>query len=476
MNDIYDRPISRRKFLGAMSCAALGTTGLFSTLLNLKMTGKVAMTAQDVIAVQDDFKAIVCIFQAGGNDSYNMLIPSDAAAYAQYKNVRGNLALPLSGTGAALPISTANTGGRAFAIHPAMPDVRDLFNAGKLAFIANVGTLVEPTTVAQYKNESVGLPRALFSHNDQIFQWQTSVPQGGAGTGWAGRMADVLNARVTNGALGMNISLNGNNIWQTGEQTTTYAISPRGSVNLIGKNARAGVNMLRFDAFTSMADVQYQNLFEQAYAAELKHSVERDAQFSNAFEAAQVNTLFADEDLGADLKAVAQTIAARGALGMKRQVFFVLYGGWDHHQELLETQGQMLGVLNTSLKNFWDALVELGVQDNVVTFTASDFGRTLRSNGRGTDHAWGGNHIVMGGPVLGQRLYGTYPEDLRLGGSLDVGNNGRLLPTTSVDEYMAEIALWFGVTRGELAKVLPNIDNFYDVSSASAPLGFLRRV
>jgi uncharacterized protein (DUF1501 family) len=472
MNDIYDRPISRRKFLGAASCAALGTTGLLNSLISLKMTGKVATAG--LPQADDDFKALVCIFQAGGNDSYNMLIPADAATYAQYQTTRGNLAHPLTGTGAALALNALGTSGRAYAVHPSMPEVRDLFNSGKLAFIANTGTLIEPATVAQYKSESVQLPKALFSHNDQIFQWQTSIPQGGAGTGWAGRMADVLNTRIQTGALGMNISLNGNNIMQTGQQTTSYAISERGSISLIGKTARAGINMLRFDAFTSMADIAYQNLFEQSYINELKLSVERDRAFSDAFTNATINTVFVQEDLAIDLQAVARTIKARQALGMKRQVFFVLYGGWDHHQELMTTQAEMLGVLSKSLKNFWDALGELGMQNNVVTYTASDFGRTLRSNGRGTDHAWGGNHIVMGGPVIGQKLYGKYPEDLRLGGSADVGTNGRILPTTSVDVYMAELALWFGVSKSELKSVLPNIENFYDVNGSTTPLGFLR--
>jgi uncharacterized protein (DUF1501 family) len=475
MNDIYDRPISRRKFLGAMSCAALGTTGLFSTLLNLKMTGKAVAASLDQSTDPDDFKALVCIFQAGGNDSFNMLIPADTATYEQYRVTRGNLAHPLAGLGAALPLNVLGANGRAYAVHPAMPEVRDLFDQGALAFLANTGTLIEPTSVAQYKSGSVRLPRALFSHSDQIQQWQTSIPQGASPTGWAGRMADVLNARVSGGAVGMSISLSGNNIWQTGEQTTAYAISPAGSISLAGRDAAQGVNMLRFDTFTSMADIQYQNLFEQAYMNEVKSSVERDALFSAAFEGAQINTVFADPDLGADLQAVARTIKARAALGMKRQVFFVLYGGWDHHQELLDTQSEMLGVLSKSLGDFWAALGELGVRDKVVTFTSSDFGRTLRSNGRGTDHAWGGNHLVMGGPVIGQRIYGQYPDILRLGDGLDVGANGRMLPTTSVDEYMAELALWFGVQKSELATVLPNIGGFYDVGSSVNPIGMIRQ-
>ena len=482
MNDIHDRPMSkmtRRKFLGAASCAALGTTGLLSTLLNLKMTSKAvaaSFNANNALTSDDDFKALVCIFQAGGNDSYNMLIPTNTADYAQYKTVRGNLALPVTGTGAVLPLNALNTAGRTFAVHPAMPEVRDLFNLGKLAFISNVGTLIEPTSVAQYKNESVRIPRALFSHSDQIMQWQTSLPQGGSPTGWAGRMSDVLNAKVNGvnaGSIGMNISLNGNNIMQTGLATTSYAISPKGSIALIGKTAAAGRNALRFDQLNSMADLQYQNLFEQAYMNEYRHSIDNDAIFSSAFAGATVNTVFGDSGLAADLQAVAKTIAVRAKLGMKRQVFFVLYGGWDMHQELLDSQNEMLAVLSGALKNFWDSLVELGVQNNVTAFTSSDFGRTLRSNGRGTDHAWGGNHIILGGSVLGQRIHGQYPDDLGLGGKWDVGTNGRLLPTTSVDEYMAELALWLGVAKSELATVFPNIANFYDVGTAGMPVGFL---
>lgn len=474
MNDIYDAPISRRKFLGAMSCAALGTTGLLNSLISLKAAGKVATAGLPQIIDPDDFKALVCIFQAGGNDSYNMLIPTDTASYAQYKTVRGNLAHPVSGIGAALGINALNGGGRTFAVHPAMSEVRDLFDGGNLAFITNTGTLIEPTSVTQYKNNSVALPKALFSHSDQIFQWQTSVPQGGVGTGWAGRMADTLNATTTD-KLGMSISLNGNNVLQTGAQTTAYTISPAGSVALTGKSASpASLNGLRFDTYTSMADIQYQNLFEQSFMNELKLSVERDALFSTAYNSITINTVFPTSDLADDLKAVARTIAARQALGMRRQVFFVLYGGWDHHQELLTTQSEMLAVLSGGLKGFWDALGELNMRDKVVTYTASDFGRTLRSNGRGTDHAWGGNHMVLGGPVIGQKLYGTYPQDLSLGGANDAGSNGRMLPTTSVDEYMAELALWFGVSPTDLKNVLPNIENFYDLTSSTRPLGFLR--
>jgi uncharacterized protein (DUF1501 family) len=403
-----------------------------------------------------------------------MLIPTTASEYSQYQTVRGNLALPLAGDGAVLPLNASNTGGRTFGLHPAMPEVQALFNTGKAAFLANVGTLIEPTTVAHYKAGSVRLPKALFSHNDQIMQWQTSLPQGGSPSGWAGRMADLLNAQVNSGPIGMNISLAGNNMLQTGGQTTTYSISPGGSISLVGKNAQGPVNLLRFDKFTSMADVHYQNLFAQAYLNELKQSVDKDELFSSAFGAATLQTTFAASDLADDLQAIARTIKIRQALGVKRQVFFVLYGGWDHHQELIETQAEMLGVLSKGLQNFWDALGELGVQEQVVTFTSSDFGRTLRSNGRGTDHAWGGNHLILGGPVLGQRIYGAYPEDLRLGGGLDVGANGRLAPTTAVDQYMAELALWFGVAKSDLSTVFPNITNFYDPTSPTLPIGFLR--
>lgn len=493
--------LSRRQFLGQASCAALGTTGLFSTLLNLRLTRAVA--AADLLP-GNDYKALVCIFQAGGNDSYNMLVPTSTDEYNQYAAVRGDIALQkpfnpdMPMQSGIMELSALGTGGSTFGVHPAMSEIHELFNQGHLAFVANTGTLIEPLTVQQYRDNEKRIPRSLFSHNDQISQWQTSVPQENASSGWAGRMADILHDSANDSAVSMNISLSGNNIWQTGGTTTFYTITPNGSVSLLGNETGASIprNLqsqlvsqligVGDEEDNSPAGELYRNLFEQSYAAEFRDSVELDLAFADAFDDAfddtNLTTHFTlNNPLSQDLKAVAQTIAARNTLQMRRQVFFVITGGWDHHQELIETQFGMLRGVSSAMKEFWDVLNLLGVQDDVITFTASDFGRTLRSNGRGTDHAWGGNHMVMGGPVDGQRIWGAYPTagEMRLNDGLDVGSNGRLLPTTSVDQYMAELALWFGAPPAELGYVFPNINNFYDPQlwySGHHPVGFLTPV
>ncbi len=485
MTMLNDYNVSRRTFLKQASCAAVGSTGLFSTILNMQMTSQVA--AQTPF---DDYKALVCIFLGGGNDSYNMLVPTGDDDYAQYQTIRGSVALPKTGADSLIKLAAQNTNGREFSIHPAMPEVARLFDAGNIAFLANVGTLVEPTTVQQYKNNSVVLPRALFSHSDQIQQWQTSIPQSVSATGWAGRMADILfDPSATNAPISTNISLSGNNLWQAGSNTTFYTITSDGSIDLDGKNNwHKSAAFLRYntvvgegdDDVNSLIGQQYQNLFEEAYLNEVSGSITKSNFFGEAFNsvADQINeTYFVENNLSGSLKGIAQTIAARNLLGMKRQCFFVIVGGWDHHQELLDTQYELLRMLSVALDGFWKALTDLGIQHNVTTFTASDFGRTLRSNGRGTDHAWGGHQLIMGGGALqGGRIYGTYPSagEMSLGEGLDVGNNGRMLPTTSVDEYFSELALWFGVQPSDLSTVFPNITNFYNTTSTEWPVGMLK--
>ena len=486
--------ISRRRFLKQASCAALGSTGVLSTLFNLRM----ANIASAQTSIDNDYKALVCLFLAGGNDSYNMLVPTEASEYANYQAVRGSVALPTTGDDALLPINALDTNGRSFAIHPAMPELQALFNSGNVAFVSNVGTLVEPTTMAQFKSGSVSLPRALFSHNDQITQWQTVMPQIASPTGWTGRIADVLTDPAQPQSISMNISLAGNNIMQVGATTTHYSISSDGAVSLDGKHANA--NSDRFfryslvagadeDDVTSLIGQSYQNLFERTYLEQIKQTVEMDRLFADSYATAAgladysaFDPYLGDADVGDDelmqeLQSVAQMIAARDLLGAKRQVFMIVVGGWDHHDELLGTQHVLLGYLSRAMKAFWDTLGNMGMQDNVLTFTSSDFGRTLRTNGRGTDHAWGGNHMIMGGaPLNGQRVHGTYPEpsDYALAQGLDVGSNGRMLPTTSVDQYVAEMALWLGVDYGNLEAVLPNITNFYTPGSTDLPIGYIK--
>ncbi len=464
---------NRRHFLGEGACSLLGSTAVLNTLLNLRLAGAACAAADD--AADDDYKALVCVFLFGGNDSFNMLIPTTDGEYENYQKTRGVLALPREGSESALPLKDSGVSGRTFAVHPSIAELRDLYHEGELAFVANVGTLIEPVTVQQYKKKSVRLPKSLFSHNDQRDQWQTSLPQSRGSNGWLGRAADLLRDTAGSSGISMNISLSGNNLLQTGKSVTAYNISPRGSVSLDNPLARdlfAGAGLP--DAQDESESAQ-RNLFEQVFAESTRASIEMDRRFSAAFESVKLTTEFpAGNPLASSLQAIARTIGSRHQLQQRRQTFFVMLGGWDNHQNLLEDHPQLLTSLSQALAAFQKSLVELDVADRVTSCTASDFGRTLRSNCRGSDHAWGGNALVMGGAVQGGRIYGEYPEALLLNDGLDVGTNGRLLPTTSCDAYFCELLRWFGIPAGEMQTVLPNIEAFYDPQSAQPPLGFLQ--
>ncbi|MEM8858581.1 MAG: DUF1501 domain-containing protein [Chloroflexota bacterium] len=461
---------TRREFIGEASCAAVGSTSLFSTIVNMKMANAIARPQTQTNG--NDYKALVCLFLAGGNDSFNMLVPTSQESYQEYQTIRSDLALAQS---ALLPLNGTVADGRTFGVHPSMPEVQQLYNAGDLAFISNVGTLVEPTTIDDYESGMANLPVGLFSHNDQIEHWQTSVPDQRIGIGWGGRTADLLRGLNSNQDISMNISLSGTNTFQAGTQVVDYAIQNRGngSVGIERYDAPQGaVDTLKRAALESMLDLEYQNLFEQTYINTKQMSIDNHVEFSGAIAGVDpFTTQFSDNEISRSFEMVAKTIAARQTLGYRRQTFFIMFGGWDHHDEVLNNQMAMLSVVSRALGEFNNALVELGVHDDVTTFTASDFARTLTSNGRGSDHAWGGNHMVMGGAVRGGQIYGDYPE-LYANNSLDTGR-GALIPTISCDEYFAELAQWFGVNNGDLSTVFPNIGRFYDTTSADLPIGFM---
>lgn len=459
------RKMTRRRFLGEASCAAIGSTALFNTLLNLRMAGTAAGQS---IGGGNDYKALVCLFLAGGNDSFNMLVPRGTAEHAEYAAIRRDLALPQENL---LALNPLNSIGKQLGVHPNMPEVQNLFETGKLAFVANVGTLVEPITKAQYESGAVPVPLGLYSHSDQIQQWQTSIPDHPGAIGWGGRTADLLHSLNQNQSISMNISISGSNVWQAGNQVVEYSITPWGSVGLDGYEGTWNYNHVRGAAIDSQLDLEYRNLFEKTFAQKGRGAIDAHYQFMAAINAAPaVTTVFpTDSWLGENLKMVARTIAARTQLNVRRQTFFVMIGGWDHHDDVINNQQVMLADVSACIGAFYNALVEVGAQNDVTLFTASDFARTLTSNGAGSDHAWGGNHIVMGGSVQGQRILGTYP-DLYEDNALDTGR-GRLIPTTSVDQYFADLALWLGVDKSNLPVVLPNVGRFYDVNSPQNPLG-----
>ncbi len=456
--------IDRRRFLGQASCAAVGTTALYGTVLNMSMWNALA-------APGEDYRALVCLFLSGGIDSFNVLVPRGASEYQQYAGVRGDLALPQN---ALLPITPATPDGREYGLHPALPELQSLFAANQLALIANLGTLAAPTTLQQFRSGSVALPLGLFSHSDQATHWQTSLPDQRSAVGWAGRMADILQSGNCNPNIAMNISLSGSNVWQTGRITSHYTITENGSEGLRDYGGTATGAVVRTEAVDGLLGLHYQHLFEKTFAARMRGAIDAHVDFSNAIASLPpLTTQFSNTSLSRKFRMIALTIAAREALCMKRETFFVEAGGWDHHDEVLLNQEAMLPVISRALSEFHSALVELDVADLVTTFTASDFARTLSSNGRGSDHAWGGNHIVMGGAIAGGDVYGRFPE-LYPGNSLDTGR-GRLIPTTSVDEYFAELALWFGVPAADLDLVLPNISRFVTSGSPAPPVGFVGR-
>ncbi len=459
-----DRAITRRRFLGQLGSAGIG----FATLPWLQLGGATSAAAQTLPA-GDDYRALVCILLAGGNDSFNMLLPTSADEYADYRTARGDLALPSADL---LPLADTHTGGRSFALHPGMGELQQLFDQGQAAFVANVGTLVEPITLEQFESGTGHVPLGLFSHADQIAQWQTALPDRRSATGWGGRLADVLSGLNDDPRISMNLSIAGTNVFQTGEETVEFSVTPEGPVSIEGYGGDDLYDQLRTSAIDSMMNAKYRSVFQRAYAERFRGAIAGNRFFSEALAAsAPPSTVFSVTPLSSSLAMVARTIAARSLLGHRRQTFFIVFGGWDHHDETLAQQQTMLPVLSRALDELYRATVELGVEQQVTTFTISDFARTLTSNGRGSDHGWGGNQIVVGGAVKGGRIYGDYPR-LNAGNGLDTGR-GRLLPTLAVDEMFAELALWLGADASALDLVLPNIGRFYSPSSAEAPVGFL---
>lgn len=472
-------PATRRQFFGRSACAAMSSLPVMNTLLNLQLASRAAADGAPA-----DHRTLVCIFLNGGMDSFNWLVPRDSGRHATYSATRGNLALS---TSEILSLDQDGGDGQLYGIHPSCTGMADMFNgtgsfAGnrRLSLLANIGTLIQPVTKAQYLAESIPLPRALYSHSDQIDQWQTSVPQGMTQlSGWAGRTADLLHATANANSIAMNISLSGNSLWQVGNNTTQFVVTDRGALTFTGSEISDPLHPMRLKntAHRSIIQQNYANLMQQSYGQLTRSSIELQEFFLqqyNSFDDSAVASLFPGANyIAQQFRAALKMIALRPALGLHRQTLFIAFGGWDHHGELLETQAGMLSTLNASLTAFQGALEQLGLQDSVITYSASDFGRTLRSNGNGTDHAWGGNALVMGGPVQGGRVCGTFP-DLTLESNDDTGYGGRMIPTTSVDQFFAEMLRWFGVPASDMSAVLPNIGNFYDVNSSSLPVGFLK--
>lgn len=444
---------TRRRFLQSSTCAALGAAAVGSTLSDLLHVAAAAEAA-------GDYKALVCLFLYGGNDSNNVVVPTGTAEHAAYTTARGILAIPRASL---LPITPATSDGRTWGLHPSLLGVQSLFSQGRLGLVANVGPLVGPLTRAQYLAKSAAVPPQLFSHTDQAVHWQTSLPDRAPTSGWGGRAADFLRALNT-GSVSMAISIAGANTFEVGSVVDPYQLSSGGTINLDYYNA-AGTSA-RSRGMNSVLTLDRGNLLENGAKAITRRAIDNNAVVGAAIAPIALTTVFPDTYVGRQLKMIARVIGARATLGFSRQIFFCAAYGYDTHGDQLAPQADLLTELSQALSAFYDATVELGVASSVTTFTASDFGRTYPANELGTDHGWGSHHLVLGGAVKGGDIYGRMPV-LAVGGPDDT-SLGRWIPTTSVDQYSATLASWFGVAASDMPIVLPNLGRF-----ATPNLGFM---
>ncbi len=445
---------SRREFLrNASRLSIAGSAAPFA--LNLATIG--AAAAQTA----GDYRALVCLFMYGANDHNNTVIPYDAANFNTYTSARAGLTRAMADL---LPLtpSTPLTGshaGRQFALPKELAPLKTIWDAGKLAIMANVGPLIVPTTKAQYTNLSVPLPPKLFSHNDQQSIWQASAPEG-ARVGWGGRIGDLMISQNANSIFTCN-SISGSAVFLAGQASVSYQLGTSGSTAISGITGNLFGSSTATGTLRTLVTTGGNNVFTQDLAETAQRSIDANAMLSAALVTAPDFPLPAEltgSSVGAQLRVVARMIAARNQLGAKRQVFFVSLGGFDTHDDQLTTQPALHTQIGNALSYFYNATVAMGISNQVTAFTGSDFGRTLTSNGDGSDHGWGSHHFVVGGAVQGQRYYGTFPI-MGLNNNDEVGS-GRLLPTTSVDQFAATLARWFGVGDSDMSLVLPNIGNF----------------
>src|SRR5215472_17473534 len=478
--------LSRRQFIRRAACAGVGTAAMTSAISQLRFMN--AAVAQSSIS---DYKALVCIFLQGGNDSNNMIIPTITSQYNNYATIRTPvLAIPSS---AILGVNSLNPDGNTYGMHPSCPELVQLFGEGKLAFLFNTGTLLYPITRAQYLSGAVKQPPQLFSHADQQTQWQTSIPDQPATTGWGGRVADLLNSVQPNAPISLMVSLAGANTFEVGNIVSQYSVSTSGAIALsMPGTPSGGASTNRMPAMLNVLGLPYTNLQSQAYAAAAENAINTGALLNNAISNTAAATFWSNafpvkitppeggtaftSSLSPQLEMVARLIAAgntplaNGGFGMKRQIFFCQVGGYDLHtgqtnysagtpnNVLVGAHTNLLAELSQSMYAFQRAMEQLGLSNQVTSFTCSDFSRTFPSNGQGSDHGWGSHHLILGGAVKGQSTYGQFPVQT-LNGPNDT-STGRWIPTTAIDQYFATLATWFGIDAANLATVFPNLGHF----------------
>jgi uncharacterized protein (DUF1501 family) len=429
----------------------------------LNLAGIGASSAQSSAS---DYRAIVCLFMYGGNDQNNLIIPYDQTSYDQYASDRNGLELSRDTLLEITPTTSQGTG-RRFAFPAEMSAAQSLFAQKKMAVLGNVGPLIVPTTLANFKARK-NLPGQLFSHNDQTSTWQAYEPEG-VRIGWGGRIADLL--LDSNGdSTFSSISANGNAVLMSGNKTVQYQVSSSGAIKIAAASASSFGSSASAAALRALSMQGGSNLFEQDHAAIVARSFNAADKVTNALSSVATSTSgielpteLADDGLGLQLQVILRMIASRSVFDAKRQVFFVSLGGFDTHDDQLTRQPALLERVSNAINYFYQGTESLGIADQVTLFTASDFGRTLASNGDGSDHAWGAHHLIVGGAVQGGDFYGSIPE-VRIGTtanphSLDTGG-GRYIPTTAVDQYAVTLAKWMGVPSSDFATVAPNIGNF----------------
>lgn len=418
-----------------------------------------ALTAAPLVPVHaqttEDYRALVCIFLAGGCDGHNVLVPQGTAAYAAYRSARGGLALP-DQSASLLPITT--TDGVPYALNSGLQAIHPLWAQGRLAAIANVGPLLAPTTRAQIQAGTATLPANLYSHSDQMQQTQAGNGSGG-GTGWGGRTADALVARNGTSRFPAAVSMAGGALFTNGAQVPSASLVPGFNLDVSGMTTwPATASAARSQALNEILAVDGGVRLIQA-----ANQVRRDALSLGALLRSSgngtVNTAFPGTDIGRQLQQVARVIALRGSVGVKRQVFFVQLGGFDTHSGQSWQHWDLLRQLGDAMAAFYAATVELGVAPLVTSFTQSEFGRSLQPSGSGTDHGWGNHHLILGGAVRGGQVYGRFPYPA-LGGADDAGSRGALIPSTSLEQFGATLARWFGLDASAVAAAFPALAAF----------------
>lgn len=451
MNSRFEH--SRRSFL-LSSGRALGALGIAGGLARFGVWSAYAVP-------DDEYRALVCVFLFGGNDGNNTVIPLDMAGYNAYRNLRGPLAMPTT----RLAVIGSRLG--SFGLHEGLASVAGLYREGRAAVVANMGMLVRPLTRDEYRARTTPVPARLFSHEDQVEQMQAGFPRS-ATSGWGGRAADRLAPLNQASPFPASVSVSGGPLFCVGEQTQPARLSPGVDLGLLGfTTSPAQDAAARQQAHRHLLQLDGGVTLVAAANRQTTETIELDGMLKALDTTAPFRTLFPTTNLGRQLQQVAKFIRARDALEVKRQVFFCGMGGFDTHAKQDVDQSRLLGELGPALTAFYRATEEMGVASQVTTFTESDFGRTLQPSGDGSDHAWGSHYLVLGGGVRGGEVYGRFPA-LQLAGPDDAGSRGSWIPTTSLDEYGATLARWFGVGEADLDLVFPNLANF-----SSRDVGFM---